>query len=57
MRILESTDGKYLGSEVVFDAGTLLFEDGRVMFVEVIVHDADGTTVLANSNYQIRVKE
>ena len=56
MTIRESTDRKRLGEEIVECDGIVLFVDGKTMVVETRIATEDGL-ILANSNYQLRVKE
>lgn len=57
MKIVESTDNKFLGTEVTMLDGMIEFHDGTQMLVEKTISDSDGTTIYASSNYLIRVRE
>lgn len=58
MQVIESTDKRHLGEVVDIDAlgAILTFSDGESMEVILCRADPDGSYVLANSNYQIRIK-
>ena len=56
MIVMDSTDKQHLGNEVEIINGGIAFDNGEVMAVEKIIEDGD-EKVIANSNYQIRVKD
>jgi hypothetical protein len=56
MIVIDSTDHKHIGDHVDIINGGIAFHDGEIMAVEKIIEDGD-EKVIANSNYQIRVKD
>lgn len=57
MRVVSTTDGKFVGKDVHFDEnGNIVLPSEDAMVVEQTIITSMGNTVFRNSNYQIEVQ-
>jgi hypothetical protein len=57
VKILETTDGKFIGNEVEINLNTLSLPNGDVMEITGKLDLGNGEHKIWNSNYTITIKE